>query len=113
VDPCWYLLRKEGRGGKDTLQEQSRSLSSNEQVPRACEAVSGMILHYVTSGERLFQKSRLRCRDRDSGTSHVLVGPFDDTGLWLYSVGDEEKTSEIELATTFKFSTDGSNLLPD
>jgi hypothetical protein len=84
VRACWYLVRKEPLAGSigKTMAEQQLMLSSAETMPRACDFVYAVLLHFLATRERLFEDAYCRCWDVDLQGERVCVGHF-DTSLGL------------------------------
>jgi len=105
VDLRWYLLREDvvpGSKGK-SFKKQLSCLSKCETVPRACEAVYGIMLYFLVRGIRLFADAAARCADIEPGfisptKVHVDVGNFDEKGL-LISLMDDGPDEDIGLVS--------------
>lgn len=71
----WYLVRKQAvkDSFSKTWTEQLTLLPEGEIVPKACVMVYTIILHFLTTGERLFEKDYVRCEDVDSAASMRTV----------------------------------------
>lgn len=80
---CWRLIRKtpvNGSFSKDWSEQQALINKINE-VPSARQVVYLTILHFLVTGERLFEKVYVRTCVVDSHGNRVLVGRFDGDGL--------------------------------
>jgi hypothetical protein len=91
VELRWHLIRKEPvpDSSKKLYIEQRALLSLAEEVPRAGEVVYAMILHFLGTGQRLFENAWVRCRDQVSSSCRVVVGSFDAGGLCIHDWRDE------------------------
>jgi len=94
VNVGWYLLRKEVVPGsvERSFRQQCAMLAAKEEVPRACELVYAMVLHFLAHGQggQLFLDCAARCADLDSLGRRVWVGGNAD-GLCIYSTDDGPK----------------------
>ncbi len=91
-----------GSFGK-TFAEQRALLRADEEIPSARAVVMGMVLHFLTTHERLFPNHWVRCSDKDSDGDRVYVGGFDRDGLSVSSDWDDYRDSGIGLASSRKF----------
>ncbi|MEK7639953.1 MAG: hypothetical protein AAB424_02360 [Patescibacteria group bacterium] len=87
----WYLIRKDivENSTSKTYQEQTALLTSNEEVPRACEVIYLIMLYFLAYQKRLFEKVYARCSNLSSDGNRVDVGNFDAKGLYVYSNWDD------------------------
>lgn len=95
----WKLIRKtpvNDSTGK-TWSEQQALLSTNEETPTARVTVYATIGHFLSTAERLFEKTYVRCSDVGSGGSRVYVGDFDFDGLNInvYHSGDNSRYNNL------------------
>lgn len=79
----WYLIRKTPvpNTTNKNLADQQKELAGNESVPRACEVIYMIMLHFLATGERLFEGVYVRCSDVSSSGDRVCLGGFDAEGL--------------------------------
>lgn len=86
VNVQWYLIRKEAVANSfsKNWDDQQALLTPEEITPRACEVVYAMILTFLATGIRLFEKYYVRCADVSSSGYRVGVGYFDAKGLNVY-----------------------------
>ncbi len=87
----WHLVRKTSvaNSTSKTWDEQQAILGTDEETPKARVMVYTIIGHFLSTGERLFEKIHVRCVDVDSDGDRVDVGDFDAGGLYVnrYWVG--------------------------
>lgn len=79
----WRLIRKlpvSGSLGK-SWSEQQMLFWGAEGTPRVQVMVYAITGHFLATGARLFEKTRVRCLDLDSHGQHVSVGDFSIAGL--------------------------------
>jgi len=76
IELRWYLLKKDVVPKSDCLdfQSQKKLLSRQEVVPKAGALVFGMLLYYLTTGQKLFGDSSVRCQESDDRERGVIVG---------------------------------------
>ena len=63
--------------------EQKALLYNREQVPSAQVMVYTIIGHFLATGERLFENFVVRTSSSFSNDSRILVGSFDNEGLFI------------------------------
>lgn len=87
---CWRLIRKipvDGSFSKDWSEQNALVDSKIDEIPSARQVVYTTILHFLATGERLFEKVYVRTSDVDSDGNRVSVGDFGVGGLrvgyWL------------------------------
>lgn len=104
-EPCYRQIRMEALEGSFNMNfdEQWRLLPEAEEIPSARAVVTGMVIHFLLSGQRLFEKCHVRCSDNGSGGIRVCVGRFDRDGLDVYGGWDDNTDSAIGLASSRKF----------
>lgn len=95
----WYLVRKTAvpNSFSKTWAEQQELLETSF-VPQACVMVYSIVLHFLATGERLFERTYVRCQDVDSGGYRVDVGRFDAGGLGVRSLWDDGRSDRLGLA---------------
>jgi len=88
----WRLIRKtpvDGSFSKNWIQQERLIDSQIDEIPSTRQVVYTMILHFLATGERLFETCYVRTCDVDSNGLRVDVGGFDGVGLrvriWLDS----------------------------
>lgn len=83
--PCYRQLRMDAVQNSfgQTLSEQSKLLAKEEEIPLARVVVTGMVIHFLISGERLYPKYWVRCRDRDADGGGVGIGRFKSEGFYI------------------------------
>ncbi|MBI4714262.1 hypothetical protein HY771_03720 [Candidatus Uhrbacteria bacterium] len=99
----WRLIRK-------TPVENSFSKTPNEQealvgddlIPSTRQVVNMMILHFLATGERLFDKEvYVRTCDVDQGSLYVTVGDFSKIGFLITkTVGDVLGKDQVGVASS-------------
>jgi hypothetical protein len=105
VTARWYLIRKDivASSTSKNFDKQKALLSENEEVPRACEFIYTIVLYFLATGERLFEKVYARCVDLASGGGRVGVGDFDADGLVVSNDWDDDALDSLGLASARKF----------
>jgi hypothetical protein len=100
----WYLIRKDivENSTSKTWDEQRKLLGPNEEVPQAAAVVYMIILYYLVTGIRLFERIYARCQDVTSFGSRVYVGRFGQGGLHVDSYWGDYRRSHIGLASSRK-----------
>jgi hypothetical protein len=85
VDTRWYLIRKTIAPGSLSkhLGDQEKCLSVHDEIPRACEVIYATILHFLVTGERLFEDVLAGCRGEKRQDLFLHVGLFDRDFLRL------------------------------
>ena len=74
-------------GPNRTFKEQKAELRPGDEPAAARELVAFLLLHFLTTGERL-EMRRWRCKDVLPSGQRVIVGPFGELGLDIASVSD-------------------------
>ena len=100
----WALMTKEVlpcSQGK-TFKDQLALIEEPYSVPEVLELVTGILMHYVKSGQRLFPyipNTYSRCLERVGiNQENVLVGSFSSSGLSVYGcygAGNYERCSGL------------------
>lgn len=100
-EASWQLIRKAPVSGSLNvpMSEQLILLDDNEDVPTARIMVYAIIGHFLSTGERLFEQTDVRCSDIDSNDYRVYVGLFDGRGLNIYHNWDGFCRPHIGLAS--------------
>ena len=86
VEAGWQLVRKNPIIGSidKTWDEQCELLGPDEQVPSASVLAQAIVLHYLKTGERLFEKVYVRTSDMSFTRDHVDIGYFNHGGLGVH-----------------------------
>jgi hypothetical protein len=71
-----------------TFAEQAKKLKTGDEPAAARELVTFLVLHFLTTGERL-EMDRWRCKDVFPSGRRAIVGPFSPLGLDIANVSDE------------------------
>ncbi len=88
VECRWYLLRKEQIVGSEskTYKKQSLLVMQGEEIPWARDAMFATMVLVMTTGERLFEKIYVRCKDLVLHKNRVAVGHYwDNYGFAMVS----------------------------
>lgn len=93
----WRQLRLQPIEPGLTFAEQEKQLKTGDKPAAARELVTFLVLHFLTTGERL-EMDRWRCRDVMPSGRRVIVGPFHPLGLDIGNVSDEWKSPGICLS---------------
>lgn len=80
-----------------SFAEQEKRLKSGDAPAHARELATFLVLHFLTTGERL-EMGRWRCRDLFPSGRRAFVGPFSEFGLEIGSVSDLWKSPGICLS---------------
>ena len=101
-EPQYRQLRLEAVDGSfnKNFDEQRRLLPETEEIPLARVVVMGMVIHFLLSGQRLFETYYVRCLDKDSDGNRVYVGRFDAGGLDVYYYWDDRRGGGLGLASS-------------
>ena len=97
----WQLIRKESvdRTFSKPWNEQVWYLNATEVPPYAQTVVYAMIGHYLKTGERLFEKTRVRTADTCPDKRRVHVGDFDVMGLDIGFFTDERRDATLGIGS--------------
>lgn len=100
VNLGWYLLRNEPVRGSQSKSyaEQCDLLADGVLVPRSCEMAYALVLHYLTTGDRLLGEVYVRCRDIDPRGGHIDLGGFGPDGLIVGGSWDGHRSDTLGLA---------------
>lgn len=93
----WRMLRMVPIEPCLTFAEQEKKLAVGDAPAAARELVTFLVLHFLTTGERL-DMDRWRCRDVTESGRRVIVGPFSPLGLDIANVSDAWKSPGIALS---------------
>ena len=105
VQLVWHLLCMEpvpGSLGK-SWSEQRTLLAPNEEVSSAALVAFATMLHFKSSGKRLFEFAYVRTSDVGSGGYRVGVGSFDADGFRVYLNWDDGRYDLLGLSASRKF----------
>jgi hypothetical protein len=89
----WRQWRTEPIGPNLTFEEQQKLLATGDEPAAARELVTYLVLHFLTTGERL-DLGRLRCKDLAEGGRRMTVW-LSPMGFDLASVSDLWKSPGI------------------
>lgn len=100
----WHLIRKDivENSTNKSYDEQLALLSENEEAAQAAAVVYMIILYFLVTGIRLFERIYARCQDVTSSGGRVCVGSFDRGGLHVYSDWGDGRDVIIGLASSRK-----------
>jgi hypothetical protein len=100
----WHLIRKDivENSTSKTYDEQCKLISENEEVPQVAAVVSLIILYFLVTGIRLFERIYARCQDVTSDGDRVYVGFFVRVGLNVGRYWDDSCLSGVGLASSRK-----------
>jgi len=93
----WRQLRLEPIEPGLTFADQEKLLATGDKPAVARELVTFLVLHFLTTGEKL-EMCRWRCTDKVESGRRVIVGPFGDFGLEIANVSDLWKSPGIALS---------------
>jgi len=104
-DASWQLVRKTLVSGltSKTWDEQQALLAKSEETPTARVMVYTIIGHFLATGERLFERTYVRCSDIVSDGYRVDVGLFSSSGLGIGNYSDDDRDDDLGLAASRKF----------
>jgi hypothetical protein len=101
----WHLVRKTpvSDSKSKTWQEQQGLIDPRiDETPEANVLVYTTIGHFLTTGERLFEKEYVRTRTLDSDGRRVYVGVFDAGGLVVSYFWDDDRGDDVGLSASRK-----------
>jgi hypothetical protein len=80
--PAWWLVRKTPEPGSfgKLLVEQRQLLADDDLIPPARVMVYASVINFLTRGERMFEKTYVRCVGRDAD-NRLSVGFFNRDGI--------------------------------
>lgn len=93
----WRMIRQQPIEPGLTFADQEKKLASGDKPAMARELVTFLLLHFLTTGERL-EMCRWRCSDVMESGRRVIVGPFSEFGLDIANVSDAWKSPGIALS---------------
>ena len=101
----WNLLRMAPipESFNKSWDEQCSLLTEGEEVPSSAVVTVATILHFLATGQRLFERCYVRTADRGSDDDRFSVGDFDADGLSVRSYWDGHRTPRLGLAASRKF----------
>ncbi len=103
--PGWYLVRKEPlRNSLDKKwAQQLMTLGRNEEVPSARILIYAVIGHFLAEKRRLLHDAYVVCADTlEDSNEHIVVGSFDDDGLFVGHNWPERGSESVGLASMRK-----------
>jgi hypothetical protein len=83
----WRMIRLTPIEPNLTFADQEKKLKTGDKPATARELVTFLVLHFLTTGEKL-EMCRWRCADKVDSGRRVIVGPFGDFGLEIANVSD-------------------------
>jgi len=97
----WYLIRKDVVPGSRArnVGDQQALIADNEETPCGCELTYAVVLYFLATGERLFQKTYARCADLGSNNRRVAIGGFGPGGLMVVHEDWGQPAGDIGLAS--------------
>lgn len=101
----WQLIRKtpfEGSVSKNWSEQQALINDQINEIPSVRQVIYTMILHFLSTGERLFEEVFVRTCDVDSCGNRVYVGGFDEDGLVVEYWVDHARSGRIGVASARK-----------
>ncbi len=100
-DASWQLVRKTPVPSSLNvpMSDQLILMNDNEDVPSARIMVYAIIGYFLSTSERLFEQTNVRCSDIDLTDFRVYVGLFDSKGLNIYHNWDGYCRPHIGIAS--------------
>jgi len=100
----WQLVRKEPTTNttSKTWNHQQLLLPKDEETTTARIMVYTMVGHFLSTGERLFEKINVRCVDLDSDGHRVYVGYSSAGGPSVYNDWDDYRHDLIGVSSARK-----------
>ncbi len=98
---CWRLLAKQPLPGSFNRSwvEQNDLIGQNQRVAMADEVVYLMVAHWLTTGERLFERETVRCSSHyGNNHQHVTIGNFGLDGLVIDHAVEHQTGETLGLA---------------
>lgn len=78
------LLMREVPGSEEkTFDDQKKCLSPEDEIPTVRQIAMGMVIHFLASGDRLYETYWLRCAGKDSTGRGTAIGAFYHMGLMI------------------------------
>jgi hypothetical protein len=105
--PSWRLIRKtpvKNSFNKSWKKQQLLLDPQTDEVPLARQVVYTTILHFLTTGERLFEICSVRTNDVGLPGYPVFVGLFDANGLRADYWGDSKCSDYLGIASVRKLT---------
>lgn len=93
----WRQIRLTPIEPELTFTEQAKQLKTGDEPASARELVTFLVLHFLTTGERI-EMDRWRCKDVSESGRRAIVGPFHPLGLDIANVSDKWKSPGICLS---------------
>ena len=104
VEVRWYLIRKKPVDNSTNKSwDDQQLLLNDEATPMACVMVYAIIGHFLSRGERLFEKIYVRVSDIDSLGRRVSVGLFDPSGFVVGRGSGSDRLSDLGLSASRNF----------
>jgi len=96
----WYLVRKTPvpDSFSKNWKKQQVLLKKSEEVPDTRVVVYAIISCYLATGERLFEKTYVHCRDGNFN-NRIYIGFFDCHGLLIGSSWESSQSDHLGLAS--------------
>ncbi len=106
-ETSWHLIRKDvvPESTNKTWQEQQALLDEKEGVPSARVMTYTIIGYYMSSGERLFEKTYARCQCLCSLDGQVGVGRFGSRGLYVSNYWYDSRHANLGLASFLRIQS--------
>ncbi len=104
AEPGWYLIRRNPVPSSTlkTWDEQLSLLRRNEQVPSASVLAQAMLMHFIETGQHLFDIPFLRTSDVGYEGFHVNIGYFGTQGISANYRPDDYRDRFVGLASSRK-----------
>jgi len=83
--------------------EQQTLVPPGMEIPTARVVLTAMAIHFLATGERLFSDCYVRSVDQNSDGGRVVVGVFASDGFDVSGYWDDDRGSDIGLASSRKF----------
>jgi hypothetical protein len=103
--PSWRLIRKtpvENSLNKTWKEQQPLLNSQTDEIPLARQVIYTTILHFLATGERLFETGHVRTNNVYSSGRRVYIGYFDEGGFYVNYWNDYDRSSRIGVASARK-----------
>ncbi|MDJ0652359.1 MAG: hypothetical protein QNJ27_05075, partial [Simkaniaceae bacterium] len=104
----WALLTKDILPGSrnKTYSQQQVLIKKPYTVPQALEIVTGILMHHVQAGEKLYPaspKTYTRCQERYKTGRYALIGAFSSAGIEIGGYPADNRQTESGMGCVRRF----------
>lgn len=100
----WCLIRKTPvvNSTNKTWNKQQVILDKDKKIPTAQVMVYSIVGHFLATGEKLFKNVYVRTSSLNSDGNHIIIGNFDNFGLYINYGQDNYHDVNLGLASLKK-----------